>query len=84
MAWEQGRTVTVERMGEWDVIARKTNRQFGTVMNVLARLLFVIPERPDHSTVTWTVRNAQTGETRTITANSEEEFAQRLAAGVFD
>ena len=73
-----------ERIGEWDVIARKTDHPIGPIMNFITRLLFVVPEAPRHSKATWTIRHVRTGEVRKITAYSEEEFSQRLSAGAFD
>ena len=73
-----------ERIGDWDIVARQTNSPIGPMMNFLMRLLFVLPEAPKHSSVTWTVRHVQTGEVRKVTAYSEEELGQRLLAGTFD
>jgi hypothetical protein len=72
--------------GDWLIVSRETNDPARPLLAVLARLLFLQPvdEPPKHSSVTWTVRHAQTGEVRTITANSEKEFAERLAARAFD
>ena len=76
--------MTSERIGDWDIVARQTNSPSGPLMNFLMRLLFVLPEAPKHSTVTWTVRHVHTGEMQKITAYSEEEFAHRLSAAAFD
>ena len=76
--------MATERIGDWDIVARQTNSPIGPLMNFLMRLLFVLPEAPKHSRVTWTVRHLHTGEVRKITAYSQEEFAQRLLAGAFD
>ncbi len=76
--------MATERIDDWDIVARQTNSRIGPLMNFLMRLLFVLPEPPKHSSVTWTVRHVQSGEVRKITAYSEEEFAQRLSAGAFD
>jgi hypothetical protein len=76
--------MAIARIGDWDIVARRTNSPISPLMNFLIRLLFILPEPPKHSSVTWTVRHIQTGEVRKITAYSEEEFATRLAAGAFD
>ena len=49
---------------------------------VLQMLLLVPPQ--NHSSVTCTVRNRATGETRKVTANSDEEAAVLIAQGQFD
>ena len=76
--------MTVQRIGDWDIISRQTNNPAGPLMSFFMRLLFVLPEPPKHSNVTWTVRHIQTGEVRKISAYSEEEFLQRLSADAFD
>jgi hypothetical protein len=75
-----------EKHGDWDMVSRQTNDRVSPLLAVLARLLFLQPvdEPPKHSSVTWTVRHVRTGEVRTITADSEKEFAERLAVGAFD
>ena len=72
--------------GDWHIVSRQTNDPTRGLFALFARLLFFLPfeESPKHSSVTWTVRHVQTGEVRTITANSEKEFAERLAVGAFD
>jgi hypothetical protein len=78
-------TVT-EKHGDWDIISRQTNDPAKGLFALLARLLFLLPfdQAPKHSSVTWTVRHVETGEVRAITANSEKEFAERLAVRAFD
>jgi hypothetical protein len=75
-----------ETHGDWHIVSRQTNDPVRPLLSVLARILFVLSadEPPRHSSVTWTVRHVQTGEVRKITANSEKEFAERLAVGAFD
>jgi hypothetical protein len=75
-----------ETHGDWRIVSRQTNDLVRPLLAVLARLLFLQPvdEPPKHSSVTWTVLHAQTGEVRQITANSEKEFAERLAVRAFD
>lgn len=71
--------------GDWQVIARKTNDPIRHLIGIVARLVLPVPEAPRQwSSVTWTIRHAQTGETRTVTAHSEDEAALRIAAGAFD
>lgn len=71
---------------DWQVIERRTYNRAGPVMALLARLLFQTPvtDGMAPSRVTWTVRNVRTGEIRKVTAASEKEFSERLAAQVFD
>jgi hypothetical protein len=78
--------MATETHGDWHIVSRQTNDPVRPLFAVLARLLFLTPvdEPPKHSSVTWTVRHLQTGEVRTITANSEKEFEERLAVGAFD
>ena len=76
----------IEKHGDWDVVNRQTNDPAKGLFALLARLLFLLPfdQAPKHSSVTWTVRHVETGEVRTITADSENEFADRLAVRSFD
>jgi hypothetical protein len=76
--------MATQRIGDWDIVSRQTNNPIGPLVNFLMRLLFVLPEPPKHSNVTWTVRHIQTGEVRKISAFSEEEFLQRLSDRAFD
>ena len=78
------RTERVDRIGDWQIITRETNEQIGTLARYITWLLFLLPERPQYSSVTWTVRHGRTGDVRRITAFSEQEFRQRLAEGQFD
>jgi hypothetical protein len=74
-----------ETFGDWRIVARETNERADPIVGFLVRLLILVPsDPPQSSSVTWTVRHVHTGELRKITANSEDEFAQRLAAGAFD
>jgi hypothetical protein len=74
-----------ETFGDWRIVARGTSDQVDPVVDFLMRLLILAPSEPRQlSSVTWTVRHVRTGEVRKITANSEDEFAERLAAGAFD
>jgi hypothetical protein len=75
-----------EGADDWQVVGRRTSNMMRGVMALLSRLLFQIPDATgvSASNVTWTVRNARTGEVRKITAASDQEFKERLAAQVFD
>jgi hypothetical protein len=75
-----------EKVGEWQVVERRTHDRASPVWAFFARLLFQTPvaDGVTPSPVTWTVRNEQTGETRKITAGSEKEFSERLASRAFD
>ena len=74
----------IDQLGDWQVVGRQTNDTAGPIMAFLLRLLVIVPEAPQPSSVTWTVRHARTGEVRKNTASSEKEFAERLAAAAFD
>ena len=74
----------MDQHGDWQVVARQTNDPAGPIMAFLMRLLLIVPEAPLPSSVTWTVRHVRTGEVRKITAASEKEFSERLAAAAFD
>jgi hypothetical protein len=78
--------MATETHDDWHIVSCKTNDPAGPLFALLTRLLLLLPfdPPPKHSSVTWTVRHVQTGEVRTITANSEKEFEERLAAGTFD
>lgn len=76
--------MTSDKIDDWQIVARQTNDRAGPLINYFMRLVFLLPEPPQHSSVTWTIRHVLTGDVRKITARSEDEFAERLAAGVFD
>ena len=75
-----------DNSNDWQIIEQRTHNRAGPVMAFLARLLFQTPvsEGMTPSRVTWTVRNVRTGEIRKVTALSEKEFSERLAAHAFD
>lgn len=68
-----------ESFGDWQVVSRKANHKFlhllAIALQTLARM-----EPATYSSMTWTVRHRITGETRDVTAMSEEEAAKTLAA----
>ena len=67
----------------WEVIARKTRGPLAQMVLILLQLVFLVPPQT-HSSVTFTVRNRETGETRKVTANSEDEATILIAQGQFD
>ena len=73
-----------DKFGDWLIVTRKTNNPIRRLIGILLQPLFLLPEPSRYSSVTWTVRHAQTGEVRKVTAYSENEVAQRIAAGEFD
>ena len=68
----------------WDVVARKTNRPISHFMLFLLQILTLSWPPASHSSVTFTVRNRANGETRKVTAKSNEEAATLIAQGQFD
>lgn len=72
--------MTADKLGDWHIVSRETHDRSGPLINFFLRLLFLVPEAPEPSSVTWTVRHDRTGEVHKITADSEGEFAERLAA----
>ena len=68
----------------WEVIARKTRGPIAHLMFMILQMLLLSWPPVTHSSVTFTVRNRTTGETRKVTAKSEEEAALLIAQGQFD
>jgi hypothetical protein len=68
----------------WDVVARKTHGPVKRLLLLLLQTVTMSWPPAGHSDVTFTVRNRTTGETRQVTANSEQEAAARIAQGRFD
>ena len=75
-------------MGEiapgWDVVARKTHGPIAHFVLFVLQILTLSWPPASHSSVTFTVRNRATGETRKVTAKSNEEAAALIAQGQFD
>ncbi len=67
----------------WEIVAREAPGRLAYLMLILLQVLFLVPPQ-SHSSVTFTVRNRATGETRKVTANSDEEAAILIAQGRFD
>jgi hypothetical protein len=67
----------------WEITARETRGPLAQMLLILLQLVFLVPPQT-HSSVTFTVRNRETGETRKVTANSEEEATILIAQGRFD
>jgi hypothetical protein len=68
----------------WEVIARKTRGPFAHLLFIVLQILMALWPPATHSSVTFTVRNRATGETRKVTAESEQAAALRIANGQFD
>lgn len=67
----------------WEIVSRKTNAQLWHYF--LAALQAMSAIGPDNrSSVTFTVKNHETGEIRRVTGKSLEEAQTRLLAGQFD
>jgi hypothetical protein len=67
----------------WEIVARETRGRLAYMLFILLQMLLLVPPE-SHSSVTFTVRNRATGETRKVTANSDEEAAVLVAQGQFD
>lgn len=72
-----------DSFGEWQVAGRKTNNPIGHLIGI-ALQAFAFLEPRSFSSITWTLRHTQTGETRKVTAHSEEEAQKKIDAGEFD
>ena len=69
----------------WEVLARKTRGAVAHLLFVALQMLLFAPIPPQgYSSVTYTVRNRATGETRRVTTKSEAEAALLIAQGQFD
>jgi hypothetical protein len=68
----------------WEVVARKTRGPLAHLMFLVLQVLLLSWPPVTHSSVTFTVRNRATGETRKVTAKTVEEAALRIAHGHFD
>ena len=67
----------------WEIVARKTNGAFLHLVFIVLQMLLIYPPE-NRSTVTFTLRNRDSGEVRKVTAPSLEEAALRAAASDFD
>jgi hypothetical protein len=67
----------------WEIVARETRAPLARMLLIVLQVLSLVPPE-GHSSVTFTVRNRETGETRKVTANSVEEAAVLIAQGQFD
>lgn len=72
-----------DAFGEWQIVARKTNKPIRHLIGIALQMFFMA-EPATFSSMTWTLRNSRTGETRKVTAKSETEAALRASAGEFD
>ena len=66
-----------------EIVARETRAPLARMLLIVLQMLLLVPPQ-SHSSVTFTVRNRDTGETRKVTASSVEEAAILIAQGQFD
>jgi len=67
----------------WEIVARKTNGAWAHLFFMVVQMLMIYPPE-NRSTVTFTLRNRDSGAVRKVTAPSLEEAALRAAAADFD
>ena len=67
----------------WEVVAQQTNRPLLHMLFILLQMMLESPP-VNRSSVTFTVRNRATGETRKVTARSADEAAVLIAQEQFD
>ena len=67
----------------WEVVARKTHGPIAHLLFIALQVL-LLSWPVTQSSVTFTVRNRATGETRKVTAKSEQEAALLITQGRFD
>jgi hypothetical protein len=72
-----------QSFGEWEIVSRKTNNPIRHLIGIVLQM-FLMAQPATFSSMTWTLRNSRTGETRKVTAKSETEAALRASAGEFD
>jgi archaeosine-15-forming tRNA-guanine transglycosylase len=72
-----------QSFGEWEIVARKTNNPIRHLIGIVLQM-FLMAQPATFSSMTWTLRNSRTGETRKVTAKSETEAALRATDGEFD
>jgi hypothetical protein len=68
----------------WEVIARQTRGPIAHLIFIVLQILMVSWPPVTRSSVTFTVRSRTTGETRKVTAKSEDEAALFITQGQFD
>jgi len=68
----------------WEVVARTTRGPVAHLLLIILQILMLSWPPATHSSVTFTLRNRATGETRKVTAKSEQEAALLVAQGRFD
>jgi hypothetical protein len=68
----------------WEVVGRRTHGPIRHLLLLVLQVLMLSWPPATHSSVTFTVRNRATGETRRVTAKSEEEAAALITEGRFD
>jgi hypothetical protein len=72
-----------KHFGAWEVVGRKTNNWLLHLIGIAFQAIS-FAEPITFSSVTWSLRHIETGETRKVTARSEAQAAARVAAGDFD
>jgi hypothetical protein len=69
----------------WEIVDHKTRGPIAHLVFMFLQMLMLSWPPATHSSVTFTVRDRATGETRKVTAKSEEkEAALLIAQGQFD
>ncbi len=68
----------------WEVVARRTRGPIAHLLFLVLQILMLSWPPATHSSVTFTVRNRATGETRQVTAKTEDEAALLITQGQFD
>jgi hypothetical protein len=68
----------------WEIVARKTHGRIAHLLFLALQTLMLSWPPVTHSSVTFMVRNRATGETRKVTAKSEDEAALLITQGQFD
>jgi hypothetical protein len=81
--FQKGGTMTDIAPG-WEIIAQKTRSPVAHMVFIILQMLLLHAEPLNRSSVTFTVRHRETGETRRITARSHAEAAAMIADGRFD
>jgi hypothetical protein len=68
----------------WEIVSRRTDNPIFSLFMML-QVLLGVPEMPTYrSAVTFTVRQTATGQTRKVTARSEQEAKNKIELGLFD
>jgi hypothetical protein len=69
---------------DWEIVSRRTNKRWLKLFAMIFGSLLFWDNTGIHSSVIWVLRNRTTGDTRSVTAQSEREMRERVAARAFD